>query len=82
MTKILFVSLLILAIAPLAVHCNSDDSDDIVRLDASNFSFETSKGDWVIMFHSSCQCCKELKPTWDELAVVEKDSVNVATVNW
>jgi len=55
---------------------------DVVVLGDANFAEKTKEGDWLIEFFAPwCGHCKQLAPTWEELATKSKGKFNVAKVD-
>jgi len=59
-----------------------DANSNVVVLGDANFAEKTKEGDWIIEFYAPwCGHCKNLAPTWEELATEVKGKFNVAKVD-
>jgi len=59
-----------------------DANSNVVVLGDANFAEKTQEGDWLIEFYAPwCGHCKNLAPTWEELATEVKGKFNVAKVD-
>jgi thioredoxin-like negative regulator of GroEL len=54
---------------------------DVVDLTAATFD-QAKTGDWLVKFYAPwCGHCKNLAPTWEELATKSKGKFNVAKID-
>ncbi|KAJ3333148.1 hypothetical protein HDU76_011065 [Blyttiomyces sp. JEL0837] len=61
---------------------NTNTKGEVIYLTDATYSTLTNNSDWFIMFHAPwCGHCKNLAPTWAELAAAMKNEVNIGKVD-
>jgi len=84
----LLVLLLVVLLLVLARGHDTIENSEVIDLTSKTFEHLTqaatghTTGDWFVMFYAPwCGHCKELIPTWENVAIELKGDVNVAKVD-